>query len=180
MSEAYLNIMQPSSANYRYCTNHPLLIHLHELCGRKRCFFLISGKANYSIMLKSCLKWKFGTAVESFPLPTRATSSLLFIKTLTQSEKYTDRIKKKGTGEKSLNKKEKKKDRREKENLLHVFFVLSVISLFKVQFVVQILPPSPGRTRGDKAPAGRSRSRSASCPVRSDWLKGFLVKHDIT
>lgn len=24
VSKAYLNIMQPSSANYRYCTNHPL------------------------------------------------------------------------------------------------------------------------------------------------------------
>jgi len=54
------------------------------------------------------LQLNFGTAIESFPLPTLATSSLLFIKTLTQSEKYIDRIKI-GDGERSLNKKRKKR-----------------------------------------------------------------------
>lgn len=60
-------------------------------------------KTNY-FKNQSCLKaleWKFGTAIESFPLPTLATSRLLFIKTLTQWEKYINRIKKRLWGEKS-------------------------------------------------------------------------------
>lgn len=140
------------------------LIHLYdgELCvvGKKRWVFLYENKL---LEKKSCLKapvWKFGTATESFPLPTLATSSLLFIKTLTQWEKYIDRIKKRG-GEKSLSKKVKKRQT-EKENLLHVFFVLIVISLLKFSFLFKYFDnvcSSPAWTRGDMTSSNREEEK---------------------
>lgn len=163
------------------------LIHLHEgeLCivhVWKRKDGILSMKTNYS-KNQSCLKAlerKFGTAIESFPLPTLATSSLLFIKTLTQSEKYTDRIKKRGWGRKVWIRK-KRKDRRKRKSATCLFCSYCCFS-FKVQFVAQILWYSTvfkfwlDQRWHDKLQQGRG----GVVPVRSDWLKGFLVKHDIT
>lgn len=68
---------------------------------KKRWSFIYENKLLKNQSCLKALEWKFGTAIESFPLLTLATSSVLFIKTLTQWEKYIDRIKKKGWGEKS-------------------------------------------------------------------------------
>lgn len=62
-----------------------------------------------------------------------------------------------------------------KENLLHVFFVLIVISLFDLQFVIQICRYSTV-FKHYKLQQGRGEV----VPFLIDWLKGFLVKHDIT
>lgn len=67
-------------------------------------------------------------------------------------------------GEKGLSKKERKEKTDTKENLLHVFFVLIVISLFKVQlfcsntFDTQLCSSS-GWTRGNMTSSDREEEK---------------------
>ena len=129
--------------------------------GKKRQGFINENKLLETQSCLKALKWKFGTAIESFPLPILATSSHLFIKTLTQWEKYIDRIKKRAWAEKVWVRK-KRKDRRKRKSATCLFCSYCYFS-FEVQFVVQILDTqlcsSSGWTRGDMTSSNREEEK---------------------
>lgn len=124
------------------------------------------------------LEWKLGTTIESFLLPTLATSSLFFIKTLTQWAKHIDRIKKKVWGEKI-----KIKGRQMKKKSATCHCCSCRYFSFQVQLVVQILWYSIvfklWLDQRCQAPTGRRSGFSSIWLVRRFSSKTWHHRYDV-